>query len=371
MEKHKIVLPDYKNCIANLPNSILKKFGVPAVGDSLPLLDKYLEKDYKNIVVILLDGMGKVILERHLKADGPFRNHLAGIYSSTFCSTTVAATTSVMSGLQPCEHAWLGWDCYYPQINDNVTVFLNKIQNTEIPAADYNVAWTLTPYENVTDKIKKAGKEAHLVAPFLDATKNSFEKICEQIKNICCNKNEDGAESPRYIYAYWNQPDGLLHDYGCGSNEAHECMIDLEQQVAKLVSELEDTLVVVTADHGHIDTEYVYIQDYPELFDCLVRKPSLEPRVLNLFIKDGKKEFFEKEFERLFGDKFILMPKEELIERKLMGTGTPHELFSSMLGDYIAIAISNLSIYCGKQKFVSLHASLTPDEMLIPLIVFP
>lgn len=62
MEKHKIVLPDYKNCIANLPNSILKKLGLPTNGDTLPLLDKYLQKDYKNIVVILLDGMGKAIL---------------------------------------------------------------------------------------------------------------------------------------------------------------------------------------------------------------------------------------------------------------------------------------------------------------------
>ena len=78
MEKHKIVLPDYKNCIANLPNSILKKLGLPTNGDTLPLLDKYLQKDYKNIVVILLDGMGKAIIERHLKTEGSFRSHLAG-----------------------------------------------------------------------------------------------------------------------------------------------------------------------------------------------------------------------------------------------------------------------------------------------------
>ena len=368
-----IVFPDYKNCIANLPNSILKKFGIPTAGDTLPLLDKYLEKDYKNIVVILLDGMGKAIVERHLKADGVFRNHLAGIYTSTFLSTTVAATTSVLSGMQPCEHAWLGWDCYYPQVNENVTVFLNTIQATETPAADYNVAWTLTPYENVTNKIKKAGKEAFIVAPFLNKENDCFEKICSQIKDICMEKDDaqKSADSPRYIYAYWNQPDGVLHTYGCGSDEAHECVVSLEKQVADLAAELDDTLIVVTADHGHIDTEFVYIQDYPELYDCLVRKPSLEPRVLNLFIKDDKKEFFEKEFERLFGDKFILMTVEEIIEKKLMGTGTHHKMFRSMLGDYIAIAISNLSIYANGQKFLSLHGSLTPDEMQIPLIVFP
>ena len=370
--ENKIVLPDYKNCIANLPNSILKKLGVPTNGDTLPLLDKYLKKDYKNIVVILLDGMGKAILERHLKTDGSFRSHLAGIYSSTFCSTTVAATTSMMSGLQPCEHAWLGWDCYYPEINENVTVFLNKIQGTETQAADYNVAWTLTPYENVIDKINKAGKDAHIIAPFLDSKIDNFEKICKHIKNICKSESKvsEAAGCPRYIYAYWNQPDGLLHTYGCGSNEAHECILDLEKQVAELADELDDSLVVVTADHGHIDTNFVYIYDYPELYDCLVRKPSLEPRVLNFFIKDGKKDFFENKFKRLFGEKFILMPTEEMIAKNLMGTGKHHKMFRSMLGDYLALAVSNLSIYYGDKKLVSQHGSLTEDEMLIPLIVF-
>ena len=372
MEKNKIVLPDYKNCIANLPNSILKKLGLPTNGDTLPLLDKYLQKDYKNIVVILLDGMGKVILERHLKEAGSFRSHLAGIYSSTFCSTTVAATTSVMSGLQPCEHAWLGWDCYYPQIDENVTVFLNKIQGTEKPAADYNVAWTFTPYENVVNKIKKSGKEAHLIAPFLDKEIDSFEKICKHIKNICKSKAKpSGApECPRYIYAYWNQPDGLLHKHGCGSSEVHECVVDLEKQVAGLAAELEDTLIVVTADHGHIDINNVRIEDYLELYDCLIRHPSLEPRVLNLFIKDGKKDFFEKEFNRLFGDKFLLMSVEEVIAKNLMGTGMHHKMFRSMLGDYIAIATSDLSFDLVGSNLKSMHGSLTPDEMEIPLIVF-
>ena len=79
-----LIWPDYKNCIANLPNSILKKLGAEPTGDTLPLADKYLEKDYKNIVLLLLDGMGKSILERHLEGNGAFRSHLAGITSQYF-----------------------------------------------------------------------------------------------------------------------------------------------------------------------------------------------------------------------------------------------------------------------------------------------
>ena len=46
--KKTIVWPDYDNCIANLPNSILKKFGIETVTKTLPILDKYMENDYKN-----------------------------------------------------------------------------------------------------------------------------------------------------------------------------------------------------------------------------------------------------------------------------------------------------------------------------------
>ena len=43
-----------------------------------------------------------------------------------------------------------------------------------------------------------------------------------------------------------------------------------------------------------------------------------------------------------------------------------------MLGDYLAIAIDDLSIYNTREEaefFVGVHAGLTRDEMVIPLIV--
>lgn len=360
----KLVWPDYKNCIANLPNSILKKWGIPTLGETLSLADRYLEKDYKNVVVLVLDGMGLINLEKLLDENGPFRSHLAGVYQSVFLSTTVAATTSAMSGLQPCEHSWLGWDCYYPQIDKNVTVFLNTVSGTEEPAADYSVAWTLTPYENVVNIINKADGKAYGCAPFLPPFPKSLEEICAQIKELCKEPEQ------KYIYAYWHQPDGLMHSNGCNSQIVREALENIEATVNILAEEVEDTLIIVTADHGHIDTDSVMLQDYPEIYDCLIRMPSLEPRVLNFFVKEEKKEFFEKEFRKEFGDKFLLMPMEEALDKKLFGTGKHHENFRSMLGDYLAIATSNLSIFFYDEQTLSMHGSVTEDEMLIPLIVF-
>lgn len=359
----RLIWPDYEKCIAGIPNSILKKFGCEPVGKTLPLLDRYLEKDYKNVVVLLLDGMGKHILERHLSENGPFCSHMKDVLNSVFLSTTVASTTTALSGLQPCEHAWLGWDCYYPQVDKTVTVFLNKVQGTDELAADFNVARTFTPYENVQEKINKAGGSAYTVATFLPPFPDSIEGICGGIKEAC-----DKPEC-KYVYAYFNEPDGLLHKYGCGSKEAHEALVHIEEVVAKLISELSDTLFIITADHGHIDNKITWIQDYPNLMNCLVRLPALEPRVLNFFIKDGMKEIFAKEFQKEFGDSFILMPKKEVIERKLFGTAPEHKCFEDMLGDYLAIATRDVSIFC-TDSFTSMHGSITEDEVEIPLLVF-
>ncbi|MCR4649437.1 MAG: alkaline phosphatase family protein [Lachnospiraceae bacterium] len=358
------VWPEHKNCIANLPNSILKYFKAETVGDTLPLADKYLDKEYKNVVVILLDGMGKAIIEKELKEDGAFRTHLAGIYNSTFLSTTVAATTSVLSGLQPCEHAWLGWDNYYPAVNENVEVFTNCIQGSKEQAADYNIAWTLTPYENVITKIKKTGTDAYLVAPFLDKNLINIQEIFYSIKKLCKKPER------KYIYAYWNEPDGLLHKHGSDSDIVKEALTEMESEIERLAGELEDTLIIVTADHGHIDNEIAVIQDYPQIVDCLERLPSLEPRALNLFVRKEKEEFFKNEFNRLFGDKFMLITMKEALDRELFGDKKYHKEFPGMLGNYLAIATDDLSIYFTDEIWQSMHGSLTKEEMQIPLIVF-
>ena len=357
--------PDYKNCLANIPNSVLKQFGVPTVGDTLPQLDRLLaEREYKNVVLLLLDGMGTHILNETLAEDGFLRSHFRESISSVFLATTVAATTSALSGLQPCEHSWLGWDCYYPSVDKNVTVFLNTVQGTETPAADYNIARTVTPYEGAVERINKAGGQAHYSFPFAPPFPQTIEDICGRIKELCA---QDGK---KYIYAYWNEPDDLLHRHGRCSDEVKEALACIERVVGETASKLSDTLFIITADHGHINNRPVYLWDYPEIEDCLVRTPSLEPRVLNLFVKADREAEFEERFNAEFGRDFVLLPTEKVLEMKLFGTGKEHAEFRRMLGNYIAIAASDLSIYFTDEHWKAMHGSLTPDEMEIPFIVY-
>ena len=58
----RLVYPDYNNSILNTITSILKYYNVDTKHTSLNALDNVLNNNYKNIVFIVLDGMGDIVL---------------------------------------------------------------------------------------------------------------------------------------------------------------------------------------------------------------------------------------------------------------------------------------------------------------------
>lgn len=359
-----ILYPDYDNCIANLACSVMKRFGVEPPNGTLPLADALLsERRYKNVVVMVLDGMGNNIVEENLAPDGFFRCHLAGTYSSVFPPTTVAATTAIDSGLFPAQSSWLGWTGYFPEVGRNVVYFLNQDFDTDEQIDGDSIAWTHVPYWRICDRIRDAGFAAHYLAPFAEPYPKDFGALCGEIKRICCGDGE------KYVYAYWDQPDTIMHRKGCFGERAKAVVRELEKQVQEMADCLSDTLLLITADHGHIDSPKAVVTDYPDIMECLVRMPSIEPRCLNLFVKDGMDDRLKSAFKEHFNGKFTVMSKSDVMERQLFGKGTSHPRFDEMLGDYIAVAVDDLSIYNKSEKnFVGAHAGLTKDEMIIPLI---
>jgi hypothetical protein len=309
--------------------------------------------------------MGKNIIEANLCPEGFFRKNLKGIYSSTFPPTTVAATTSIDSGLYPNQSAWLGWEGYFKEIDKNVVYFLN-IDQEKNKAADYDVAWTYCPYVRVMDRLNAAGKRAFYVTPFVEPYPETFDDLCNYIKQLC------DSEGEKYIYAYWDEPDHTMHEKGCFGEAAKKVIRELEERTEQLADELSDTLFIVTADHGHIDSDNVSLTEYPDIMECLVRLPSIEPRALNLFVKEGMSQQLEEAFEKHFKDKFLLIPKAEVLKSQLFGRGENHSRLTDMLGDYLAVAVNGISMFNTveqKEHFKGVHAGLTKDEMLIPLIV--
>lgn len=362
--ERKIIFPDYNRSLVNLSSSILKSFGVHTKEPGMEEIDALLTKDYKNVVLLLLDGMGVSIMEKTLNKAGAFWSNLYLKYTSVFPASTVPATTSVLSALSPVSHAWLGWDNYYSEKGENVTVFLNRIQGTNRVAAPFSVADKYTPYKTIIEKIKERGGKAYGSSPFIIPFPKTFDSVLDRVQTLC---KEEGR---KFIYAYWTDPDYLLHGFGTESEEVKREMRVMEEKVVLLASSLTDTLFLVTADHGHIDADGVFINDYPEIMNTLKMLPSLEPRCPNFFVKKGMKEEFKNRFLDVFADDFVLLERKEVWEKNLFGMGIEHPLFSEMIGDYLAYSKSNKTLFFYGDKLKSMHGSMTEEEMIIPLIVF-
>ena len=374
--------PDYNNSILNLITSILKYYNVETKHDSLKVLDEKLEKKYRNIVFIVLDGMGEHIL-KSISPNGYFMKNNIKCITSVFPSTTTAALTTYYSGKPPFESGWIAWSQYFKEYGIAIDMLSHKESylKEDISKAKINVFESVVNYEPIFNRIENASKEtkAYEITPEYSDRRskrslraNNLTEICDNIKLICKNKDENN-----FIFAYSDNPDGLLHKYGCASQEAKEMVIDAEKQIEKLREELpEDTLIIISADHGHKDITKVYdLLEYPQIQDCLIMPASLESRAIAFWVKEDKKQEFEKLFNKEFSEDFLLLSKEEVLKKHILGYGDKHKKIDDFIGDYLAISISNsiirLQTYLadGKPVKKSTHCGLTKEEMEVPLIV--
>ncbi len=360
----KIVKPNYNECLTNLSNSILKHFNIKTYHNTIPFIDKILDENYKNVIVVLCDGMGSILLDEVLSKDSFLIKNRIKTITSVYPPTTTAATTSFLSGLNPNEHGWLGWDLYFKKENKVISMFTNTLKDSSIIAEEYSVASSTYPYESIMDKISKK-YETYTVLPFKE---EKYEILSNQVDKII---ELSKLPNKKFIYAYYEDPDHLLHDYGINSELVKNEFKNINDNLEYMCSKLEDSVVIIIADHGHINCEYYNLDNYPSIKGLLERTISIEPRATSFKVFENKIEEFKIEFNKYFKDEFFLLDKKEVIESQIFGTGENNPHFEEAIGDFVALAKSSKCIVYDDNSilFKSHHAGLTEREMLIPVIV--
>ncbi len=364
-----LVKNNYNECLTNFACSIRKYFGLTYKHSTLDYIDKILEEyKPKNVVTILCDGMGSNIMDKMLDEDSFLIKNRIKAITTVFPATTVAATTSVTTGLNPCETAMLGWHMYYKDIDKTITVFRNSAKEDSDykplkEAIDYNQKHMIR--KTISAEINEHGKyKGYDLFPFGNNCYHGINDMFNRIKSLCHEKGK------KYIYAYNTEPDYTMHEVGCDKEEVKSIILDLNKRIEDLSNELNDTIIFVVADHGHHNVNNLFIKDYPDIEECLLRNTSLEPRAVNFFIKPDKKDIFVKLFNKYFGVDFDLYSMNDVIESKLFGDGEENEVFRDALGDYLAIAKTDKTLlYTGSEILKSQHAGYTDDEIFVPLIV--
>ncbi len=366
-----VIFPDYSNSLINLMASIQRYYGLETDVSTLPLSDHFLQGNYTNIVLMVLDGLGSFVLDASLKAKKSFLlQHKAGDFLSVFPPTTTAAINSILSTKPPVQHGWLGWHQYFKEIDEDIILFKNCGYYHEDYVPPYAVAKEALPYKSILDMLQEKGIKTKSIHPYWaeDGAIN-FDVFCSRVANFC-----RGSEQ-KFMYAYWDEPDATLHQKGVGSRAVKILISEMEERLEKLTKELDDdTLVLIVADHGHINIKNINLYEDKTIQSMLALPPSIEARCTTFFVKKEHRLMFPVVFNHRYGRHFKLLRRDEVDYLKLFGPGPKHSRFDDFIGDYVAIAVDSYAFFYSstKQKhrpFRATHAGMTAQEMVIPLIV--
>lgn len=351
---------NYHHCIIQLVHTLAHHFDGTSP-DYLSNLLPHLEP-YKKIILALIDGLGLQNLKDLSQQAGFLYTHLFDTIDTVYPPTTVAATTSLVTGKEPVTTGWLGWYQYFQEYQDHYVMFLNQSYYNYKPSV--KPIRELVPYHYFWENLPI---QAYTYAPFpCYDNKEGYENLEGMIKALQMNLKKDEKQ---YHYFYYDKLDELMHKNGTQHEVVQKEFNDIQNQLETLASSLDqDTQMIVIADHGHIDVEGIYLGDYPDLLECLEYPPSLEGRTMAFKVKD--KEKFVTLFHHYFDPDFTLYSYEEILQQQLFGIGEVHPYFKDFIGDFIAVGITNKMFYTKKPNTMKgNHAGMTKTEIQIPLIV--
>ena len=350
----------YKNTVVNFTAALMKNYNLPTTYEPSALVEFLLSKKYKHVVLMVLDGMGKHIIEKNCNNGSILKTHQVMNLNSVYPPTTVAATTAFTTGLAPIESGWLGWHLYLNEQDPSITLFKNVVNKTGEEFTKFKVD-DLIPRNNWYNNLKRA-KHYTIYPAWGENGVNTLSEAFNKVKQIC------NLEESNFTYLYWDEPDSLMHEYGTTSQIVKVKFLEIEEQVQALAEELpNETIVFITSDHGMIDVEPLELSNYPDFEECLTKPFAGEGRFAQFYVKENKKDLFVELFNKYFSDSFILMTKQEFINSKLAGINNPNEIVKYALGDYVAIGTGAYYFTENLENdeiiFKAHHAGITPEEM--------
>ncbi len=365
------VEPAYgRRSLGDVVPAVAAALGVPgAVGPSgleLPGATSY--------VVFLVDGLGSRLLQRYAHA-APYLSSMIGDPATAGVpSTTVTSLTSFGTGLTPGAHGLVGFTSRIPGTDRLLNALwwdkeIDPLEWQPNPTA-FSGLGALGVRVSVVNKREFEGSgltvAAHRGAEFVGA-----DKVGERIAATVAAS----AERPSLTYVYDGDLDWTGHKYGVASSQWLQQLAMIDAEAEQLREALpDDRRLVVVADHGMVDSAMdhrVDVDEILELRDGLAVFGG-EARFRHLYCHNGAVDDVVATWTEVLGDRADVLTRETAIARGWFGAVQPAVL--PRLGDVVVAcrgdhAIISTTDFPYENTLVGLHGSLTPDEMLIPVIV--
>lgn len=358
---------NHQQCIVNLSNSILKDFGVEPLHPTLPQIDEILKANYRNVILLILDGLGADHLRSHLSADHPMKSGIMMNLHSVFPPTTTAATTSLLTGKYPIEHGWLGWSLHFDSLKQNIELYTGNDDYDGQTYISHQPMDKLLSFTTIVDLINtKQQARADVVSPYGNLYVDNWE---DQLNVLLQCTQRPGRN---FLYAYYDEPDHSMHRAGVKHYKTTSTIQRIANDIHKFINQLSsDTLLLISADHGHIDVDPVDLTLDTTLWEMLKFAPTMEARAINFHIKPEYLNKFSQYFTATYPT-YQLITRNQALEDDWFGIGKQHFTVSSTLGDYLAVAQTAKTLFFRSREFAlckGAHAGMTELEITVPLVV--
>lgn len=353
---------------------------VPAVAAALgvPIQDTsgLVLPDAASYVVFLVDGLGANLLQRYAHA-APYLSSLlvdqapgtAGVPS-----TTATSLTSLGTGLTPGAHGLVGFTSRVPGTD--------KLLNALFWDQDVDPReWQ--PHPTAFARLQDAGvpvtvvnkREFRTSGLTLAAHRGGDYVGADRVGERIAAAVASSSMRPSLTYLYDGDLDWTGHRWGVASSQWLQQLAMIDAEAEQLRESLPGhARLVFVADHGMIDSptdHRVDVDEHLELRDGVALLGG-EARFRHLYCRGGAVDDVVATWSGFLGDRAEVMARETAIDRGWFGEVAP--LVRPRLGDVIVASRGDHAIFSStdfgyEMTLVGLHGSLTPDEMLIPILV--
>jgi Type I phosphodiesterase / nucleotide pyrophosphatase len=375
-----------------LPDFVHPAYGSRSLGDVVPGVGRALGVPHRPgadeqagglelppapaYVVFLVDGLGARLLERHAEAAPYLSSLLADQKPGTagVPSTTVTSLTSLGTALPPGAHGLVGFTSRIPGTERllNALSWDKSVDPKQWqPHATAFTGLRLNGASvTVINKREFRGSgltvAAHRGADFVGA-----DRVGERLAAAVTASRE----RPSLTYLYDGDLDWTGHRYGVASAPWLQQLVMVDAEAEQLRESLpSDVRLLVVADHGMVDSP---VSSRIDVDKELVLRDGLllmggEARFRHLYCRNGAVADVAATWSSVLGDRAEVLTRDEALGRGWFGPVEPPVL--PRLGDVLVACRADHAVissvdFAYEATLIGLHGSLTPDEMLIPMLV--
>jgi hypothetical protein len=373
--------PDYAGgSLVNLVASIVAARGGKALHPPLRNLSGLDEA--RNVVLLIIDGLGDNYLMRR-GAGGELARRRRAAITSVFPSTTASAITTSYTGRTPLEHGLTGWFTYFGAAGCVAAALPFRSRGDMQPLSRRGVTpeqiyacpalFESLPVRSIVVTHKDIIDSEYNSRHCRGAERLAYETLDGLVAQVGAAVRSSDAR--KFVYAYWPIYDQVSHQFGSESAEASAQLEQIDQAFGALLGKLAgtDSAIIASADHGFIDVPPEASLELPSALAAELRLPLCgERRVVYCHVHNAK-TFSEKAKDWL-GERADVMPSSALVDEGWFGPGEPHPRFAERIGDVALVmrdrhTVKDWAPGESRHLHIGNHGGTSDDEMLIPLIL--